>query len=560
MKIKFFNILLLCFCSLRIFPQSVSQEQAIQIAEKFFVSISSENTPLNQSKTQSQTLHQSVAKVKALGKKQQPAMYAVSDSNNWVLVSGDERVTPILAYSDENGGEFPDDNDMPPAMIEILEWYESQIEYLRDSTNFSTIHPHWLQLNGDEDVFAKTIIVYPLLYRNGLENKWGQSGNNSGNAIEKSYNKFCPLCNDTQHSLVGCVAVATGQIMWYWQWPIAAVVKDDDANYHIRDYDWSLMPYQLTNSSSLDEVDMVANLLHDVGVSVKMDYGCTGSGAYTYRIVTALRETYNYNADNVVSRSSFTNEAWLQMLKNELMNNRPILYSGVRSGHRGHQFVLDGYNSANEFHVNYGWKGSSNGFYLLDTIRNGTDPYKYSQNAILNVHPNYPSCSAIEIQPTESWQTNFAIFNGGAITIGNRTINSNQKGVIYSGDKITLTSGFQIEIGAEVHIAIRDINCEEISSKANISRNNIKAKSRDANIDITNNSQVFSIAPNPVHDNLIINTKTELTNIFIYNPYGQCVLQTKQLEINVSALPVGIYILTATTIKGEKLQVKFIKQ
>ncbi len=40
-------------------------------------------------------------------------MYAVSQDSIWVLVAADERVTPILAYSDANAGMFPEEEDMP---------------------------------------------------------------------------------------------------------------------------------------------------------------------------------------------------------------------------------------------------------------------------------------------------------------------------------------------------------------------------------------------------------------------------------------------------------------
>ncbi|MBR1809021.1 MAG: zinc-dependent metalloprotease [Paludibacteraceae bacterium] len=70
----------------------------------------------------------------------------------------------------------------------------------------------------------------------------------------------------------------------------------------------------------------------------------------------------------------------------------------------------------------------------------------------------------------------------------------------------------------------------------------------------------FSISPNPVHDILTVSSTETLKNIAIYNLSGQCVLQTKQTEINVSELHDGIYLLRAVTADGEPLQTKFIKQ
>ena len=243
-------------------------------------------------------------------------MYAVSIDKNWVLVAGDLRVQPILAYSDENGGSFPSNDKMPPALVELLDWYDAQISYIRDSTLERNTHPDWVGCQ-DNASFTRSVIVSPLLFSNGQDNLWKQSGNNGVPVwmdSTKFYNKFCPSSENCDHALVGCVAVAAGQVMWYWKWPYSAIVKDDDGNRFIRMYNWDIMPRMLTNSSTLEEANMIANLLHDVGVSVNMNYGCNGSSAYSEKIVTSLRHTYHYLTDTLRRRSDYSNSTWLQML------------------------------------------------------------------------------------------------------------------------------------------------------------------------------------------------------------------------------------------------------
>ena len=70
----------------------------------------------------------------------------------------------------------------------------------------------------------------------------------------------------------------------------------------------------------------------------------------------------------------------------------------------------------------------------------------------------------------------------------------------------------------------------------------------------------FSISPNPVRDILNIHVSEELSQVNIYNLNGQCVLQSAQTDIDVSALPQGMYILRAETTDGNAHQTKFIKQ
>ena len=268
---------------------------------------------------------------------------------------------------------------------------------------------------------------------------------------------------------------------------------------------------------------------------------------------------FNYSADDLINRSSYTNSQWLLLLKNELDYFRPVLYGGRDVDDNGHRFVIDGYMYDNRFHVNLGWNGVGNGFYYLDSIGYGyTNPYRWNQSAVMHIYPNYPSCSAIVVQPSESWQTNFSKFNGGGITIGNRTIASNQKGIIYSGDYVRLTNGFHISAGAEVRIGIRDIDCDVPILRSNTTE--MENENRVAKTIHCQKSNNLSVSPNPVFDILHIQSSETLASVRIYDLNGQCLLQTTDTEINVSALPVGLYLLMAQTSSGESLQTKFVKQ
>ena len=68
------------------------------------------------------------------------------------------------------------------------------------------------------------------------------------------------------------------------------------------------------------------------------------------------------------------------------------------------------------------------------------------------------------------------------------------------------------------------------------------------------------ISPNPVNAILTVNSTEDLSAITIYSLSGQPVLETSKIEINVSSLPAGMYIVRALTTESEQLQCKFIKQ
>ena len=75
-------------------------------------------------------------------------------------------------------------------------------------------------------------------------------------------------------------------------------------------------------------------------------------------------------------------------------------------------------------------------------------------------------------------------------------------------------------------------------------------------------TSIFSlnINPNPVHDRLKVEYSVPFEKIRIFNLNGQCVLQSTQTDIDVSALPQGMYILRAVTTTATPLQAKFIKE
>ena len=63
-----------------------------------------------------------------------------------------------------------------------------------------------------------------------------------------------------------------------------------------------------------------------------------------------------------MSRTAYTDEEWITLLKKEIDANRPALYSGSDITAGGHAFVMDGYDSNNKIHFNWGWDGSANGY------------------------------------------------------------------------------------------------------------------------------------------------------------------------------------------------------
>lgn len=64
----------------------------------------------------------------------------------------------------------------------------------------------------------------------------------------------------------------------------------------------------------------------------------------------------------------YTDEEWIEIIKNEIDNKRPILYVAYddEDANSGHAFVCDGYDGDNMLHFNWGWGGDSDGYYNVN--------------------------------------------------------------------------------------------------------------------------------------------------------------------------------------------------
>lgn len=320
------------------------------------------------------------------------------EDGGFIVVSGDDRVLPVWGYSDK--GTF-DLATMPDNAKWWFGEYQRQMQFLRD-------HP---QVKGRKKVEIDHGVA-PF-----VTSLWNQN---------RPYNDMCPIAPASDdpylyyggRACTGCVATAAAQIMNYWKWPKRGHGSHSyncDVSYYDEvsgglvqrqetlsvdftqsNYQWDLMMdeywyysdfingelYSLVmivdeNGRFVVDEDgkhgnAVAKLMSDVGIAVDMGYGSEGSGAISRDVSKALRNYFSYLSD-YTARDDFHGD-WDAMLREELDKSRPIYYSG--GGDRGgHAFVFDGYDTEGRFHVNWGWGGSSNGFFESLALEPGNDPY-----------------------------------------------------------------------------------------------------------------------------------------------------------------------------------------
>lgn len=224
------------------------------------------------------------------------------------------------------------------------------------------------------------------------------------------FNNLCPEENGVR-CFVGCVATAMAQVVNYHRWPADYGTgtytynwkgKELTFDYGSTSFDWDNMaltyPYVESDyPGTSEEIDLaLATLSYACGVGVNMTYSTTASGAFALRIPRFLSENMRYDIGySYLKRDFFGFREWNDMMYAEISAGRPVFYSGQSDG-GGHQFICDGYSSDNLFHINWGWSGLCDGYYLLaaldpreqgiggSTTGNG---FSMAQEAVIGIQP-----------------------------------------------------------------------------------------------------------------------------------------------------------------------------
>ena len=298
---------------------------------------------------QPKTLHRSVAPSFADG-----AFYVFNaeGEQGFVIVSADDRTHPILGYSDEGRLDL---SNLPDNARTWLEGYARAIKALAADTT-----------NAPE---AKSIIwgnpISPM-----VTCKWSQ---------EAPYNLMCPMDTDEKgqqvHCATGCSATAMAELMFYHQLdtttkPLPAYttktkgIQVEALPAHT--FQWSKMraEYQATDT---DEGALeMARLMRYCGQSINMDYTAESSGQFP--TVNALVNIFGYsNQAREVFHADYTLLEWEKMVYDELAAKRPVLYFGDAI-EGPHEFIIDGYDDKGLYHVNWGWGGQLEGYFVLSLL------------------------------------------------------------------------------------------------------------------------------------------------------------------------------------------------
>jgi len=335
----------------------------------------------------------------------QPAFYVFGrDGGGFVIVAGDDNVTPVLAFSDHN--EF-----RVEGMPDNVRWWMDNMKASIRSTRSQTmaIREKW---SSFVDTKADLTPVTDE-YMTSRTVEWTQGA---------PFNRKAPtLPGQSAQAVSGCLPLAMAEILTWFGSPTNGTGTLPDYTYsYLADdksgpygktitgytlsttYDWLNIKglYTSTEYTSASESlkDNVAQLVYDCGVMLEASFNssaCGGTSATDSKVVKAFGTYMGYNkAAKVVMASDYSPEDWTTLMKTQVTQH-PILYCGYSPGAAGkdasHAYVLDGYATYSEdyvFHFNFGWGSYCNGYYypLTQPVDAGYN-FNTSLRALIDFYP-----------------------------------------------------------------------------------------------------------------------------------------------------------------------------
>lgn len=308
-------------------------------------------------------------------------MYVFNSENSYVVISGDKRVPPVLAFSDH---QLYNAEDVIPPVKMWLDNYQQQLRQLKSQPIAQNLHAGWRHLTEGRSAFKGTSEVLPL-----MKSHWGQG---------TFYSYYCPrdYAGENNRVVTGCVATAMAQLIYYYRFPEYGVgsYSYTDSTYGVQSADYGNTHYDF--SAMCDDPTSVnlaiSTLMYHCGVGVDMVYGPDGSGMYNHSAARVLRTFFKYSPETQYVFRDSTDLDWDSLIVSHLERNMPLYYAGWSNPNiNGHGFICDGYKMVGSnyyYHFNFGWDGSADGYFYTNGLNLSGTNFNLAQELIINAYPD----------------------------------------------------------------------------------------------------------------------------------------------------------------------------
>lgn len=316
--------------------------------------------------------------------------FDIGEEKGFVIVAGDDRMAPIVGYSDK--GHF-DLDEMPPA---LRIWLEACHEHLSRMDECQSSEPMSSPARIMEEPRKA---IAPMLSTN-----WNQ---------HEPYYYSCPEVSG-EYCNTGCAATAMAQLLFYHRELCVKTLQSDIKAYTCStswpnygkisvpgvpkgtSFDFDHMRNSYMGGESEVETKAVADLMFYCAASISTEFVPPSKGnssASCYAISSALKNYFGFSKSCCFKeRKAYSISQWENMVYNELNESRPVVYVGQSDAYC-HTFIVDGYDGDVLYHVNWGWGGLYNGYYNLSMLSavegSTTNGYTMSQGVLIGAQPAY---------------------------------------------------------------------------------------------------------------------------------------------------------------------------
>lgn len=326
------------------------------------------------------------------------------DGGGFVIIAGNDNVSPILGFSMENSFDtenIPEGIDfMMHKLADYCGAFTSQSPEVRDEWN----HVKSATSSGYSDVTNE------FLDSRTVQWEQGEPFNNRAPLLTKNPGPGSILPGDVgsdTRCAAGCAPVALAEILTWFGSPkkgdgstfiIKGAEKPDVTKNTLNTvYDWkglqSIESIEDTESASDELIDNMAHLILDCGTLIGAIYDTSTSAKEEDIIDPFVEHMGFYSGAHMEKPGDYTKSQWLAKLADEVTKN-PVLccaYGSETLSKYGHAFVIDGhakYYSYTMFHINFGWGPSYNGYYHdIYQPEAGGKTYNEDQVMYFDFHP-----------------------------------------------------------------------------------------------------------------------------------------------------------------------------
>ena len=511
-------------------------------------------------------------------------IYTYSGDRGFMLLPADDAVAPLLGYSETNSFRL---TDMPENLKSWMAYYTDQIEDARGSEPYVAVQTR----------AGERAPIQPL-----LKTTWDQGA---------PFNTECPYLGN-RRCVTGCVATAMAQVMKYWQYPASgkgsvtyrpeSFEEDLTMDFSATSFDWENMLDVYGKTYNATQRYAVATLMKACGYSVRMKYSPVESGAYSKDISTALINYFGYDQGlSRRDRADYTSQdAWDEMVYNDLIYSGPVIYSG-QSTNGAHCFVCDGYDGNGFFHINWGWGGMSDGYFLLNELTPnevGTGGhyggYNLQQSVVTGIMPPVGRLTldsmgidnaAEDSGNVKGWGYTYRINDFSNIllsvnlTISGGHISAPLTYTVYEYDpdakkngNMVLESKFDEPLNASdgkvtcsTYLRLNNYDVSKlynlvVSYELKGQRTTIGSLRMAASSGVDDVMIADALPVMRLDGRTLTVSSEDVADVCVYDLGGNAVVRASgtSLDINLSAMAKGVYIATATTSRGAKQTLKLL--